>query len=148
MEIERKYKVTKIPDNLIVIDVSDIKQGYLGIGTDKSELRIRKMGSNCFLTYKAGTGLVRNEIEYPISDELFAVLWPKTEGKRITKKRTRTQWLGHIIEIDEFLDREDNLVTAEVEFSSEHLEKEFTPPNWFGEDVTNDLNYKNQKLAK
>ena len=37
---------------------------------------------------------------------------------------------------------------AEVEFSSREKSEEFKPPDWLGEEVTDDIRYKNQSLAQ
>jgi CYTH domain-containing protein len=42
----------------------------------------------------------------------------------------------------------EGLVLAEVEFSSRDKSEEFEPPDWLGEEVTDDVRYKNQILAK
>ena len=42
----------------------------------------------------------------------------------------------------------EGLVVAEVEFDSETAAEAFAPPEWFGEDVTEDVRYKNQRLAR
>jgi adenylate cyclase len=39
------------------------------------------------------------------------------------------------------------LISAEVEFSNEAESNEFIPPQWLGQEVTDDKRYKNQSLA-
>ncbi|MEA2658813.1 MAG: hypothetical protein QOF64_1409 [Candidatus Binatota bacterium] len=41
----------------------------------------------------------------------------------------------------------EGLVLAEIEFPSREKSEEFKPPDWFGEEVTEDIRYKNQNLA-
>jgi adenylate cyclase len=147
-EIERKFKIKEIPNDIVIIGRKNIAQGYLAITGDGSELRIRRMNELAFLTYKKGKGKVRDEFEMDISFDLFEILWPKTQGKRIFKERIRTPLGDNIIEIDIFKEREDNLIIAEVEFLSEELSNNFVKPIWFGEEVTEDPAYKNQNLAK
>lgn len=42
----------------------------------------------------------------------------------------------------------DGLVLAEIEFPSREKSEKFEPPNWLGEEVTEDSRYKNQALAQ
>lgn len=49
MEIERKFRVIKIPNDLENYEKEEIEQGYLCI---KPTVRIRKSNDNYFLTYK------------------------------------------------------------------------------------------------
>jgi CYTH domain-containing protein len=39
-------------------------------------------------------------------------------------------------------------VLAEVEFTSQEGSEKFQPPDWLGEEVTDDTRYKNQSLAQ
>lgn len=147
-EIERKYKIDEIPKDIIFFDKKIIRQGYVVIARDKSELRIRQIGKNYYLTYKSGTGLKREELEVLISAAFFRSLWPSTIGKRIEKERAKVKWGKLTIEIDFFKNQNSKLIIAEVEFSSIAESKKFNPPEWFGKEVTNDYRYRNQKLAK
>ena len=49
MEIERKFKVIKLPDNIEKYEKTEIEQGYLCI---KPTVRIRKNGDMYTLNYK------------------------------------------------------------------------------------------------
>jgi adenylate cyclase len=42
----------------------------------------------------------------------------------------------------------EGLVVAEVEFDSEEAADAFAEPDWLGRDVTEDVRYKNQRLAR
>ena len=86
LEIERKFLIDQIPDELDIVDVIDIQQGYI-YSNKEIELRIRKKNDRFFQTIKQGSGLSRNELEIEISYKQFSQLWPLTEGKRLEKKR-------------------------------------------------------------
>lgn len=147
-EIERKFRVYNVPKDIIILNKWEINQGYIAIGSDNSELRIRKSGNAFYLTYKSGNGVVRNEFEAPISELFFNELWPRTLGKRIEKERFEIRYPNGNIELDIFRNREDNLIIAEIEFQSEIECSNFVPPAWFGEEVTDDSRYRNQNLAR
>jgi len=98
-------------------------------------------------TVKIGSGLVRTEMEEEISKELFARMWPLTEGKRIHKRRYAARGEQHTWQIDDFLDR--NLVLAEVELSA--ADEMAAVPEWLEavvvRDVTGESEYENATLA-
>jgi CYTH domain-containing protein len=119
------------------------------VDQDAPEVRVRRRGDQAYLTVKAGAGRVRVEEEIEIESDRFERLWPLTEGRRIEKTRYEVDGDGgHLIEVDVYTGDLDGLVTAEVEFDSEEAADAFEPPAWLGEDVTEDLRYKNQRLAR
>ena len=61
-------------------------------------------------------------------------------------KVERPSKLGGSYLFDEFLGVHEGLITAEVDFESEEEALSFTPPVWFGEDVTYDVKCKNSCL--
>lgn len=145
IEIERKFSVNHLPDGLENCTQYRIMQGYISIGNDGKEIRLRRKDDDCFLTVKIGTGLVRSEYEIKITLEQFESLWPTTEGKRLEKTRYLIE--GNV-ELDIYHGNLDGLITAEVEFSSEKECEDFVAPDWFGEELTYDKQYKNQSLAR
>lgn len=145
IEIERKFLVEH-PPGLENFSSEEILQGYLLI-TDEKEIRIRKKGSNYYQAAKAGQGLSRQEIESEIGMFQFEDLWPETEGRRIEKRRYMIYYDAILIELDVYSGELKGLITAEVEFSSEEESRSFTPPPWFGPEVTHDDRYKNKNLA-
>ena len=55
---------------------------------------------------------------------------------------------GLTIELDVFAAPFEGLWIAEVEFSSEEQANAFTPPEWFGEEVTWSSEYHNSTLSR
>jgi adenylate cyclase len=149
IEIERKFLVAEPPSDLERWPSTAIEQGYLAITDDRPEVRIRRRAGNTWLTVKSGGGRVRVEEEIEIDAERFERLWPLTEGLRIEKTRYEIDGEdGHLIELDVYTGALDGLVVAEVEFDSEEAAEAFAAPSWFGDDVTEDVRYKNQRLAR
>jgi CYTH domain-containing protein len=146
-EIERKFLVRKLPTDLTSYRSNDISQGYLVSLDDGLQVRLRKSGERYSLTFKRGTGNVREEREVELSAAQFDALWPATEGKRLVKTRYEIPFGDFVIEIDVYHDRHEGLVVAEVEFDDENAAKNFQPPDWLGDDVTGDPRYSNQLLA-
>ncbi len=146
-EIERKFLVADLPD-LSRADKAVVRQGYLTSLDDSAELRLRQKNDRFFLTLKGGGAMVRVEREAEISAEQFETFWPETEGRRVEKERfTGVLSDGRVFELDVFLGDLAPLQLVEVEFSTEAEALAFTPPDWFGADVTSDNRYKNRTMA-
>ena len=151
LELERKWLVEQAPAELLSRPADQIEQGYLAVGEDGSEVRVRRRAGNCSLTVKAGHGLSRRESEVELRADQFDALWPATEGRRIFKTR-RTLGSGGeddgpVIEFDEYGGKLSGLCVAEVEFPNERAARAFTPTDWFGREVTEGDAYKNRRLA-
>jgi CYTH domain-containing protein len=146
-EIERKFLVRKLPEELAKFPHTEISQGYLAIARGGVQVRLRKNGATHSLTYKRGIGNVREEREVELTPAQFDALWPATESKRLVKTRYDIPLGNRVVEIDVYGGRHNGLVVAEVEFEDEESAKNFQPPAWLGEDVTGDPRYSNQLLA-
>jgi adenylate cyclase len=146
-EIERKFLVRKLPPDLTSYPHNEISQGYLVSLDDGLQVRLRQSGERYSLTFKRGTGNVREEREVELSAEQFDALWPATEGKRLVKTRYEIPLDDRTVEIDLYHDRHEGLIVAEVEFEEEAAANCFQPPLWLGDDVTGDPRYSNQLLA-
>ncbi|MEO7863796.1 MAG: CYTH domain-containing protein [Nitrospirales bacterium] len=146
-EIERKWLVSKLP-RLGTLKREHIVQGYLVISSDGGEVRIRRKGKTYYETVKSQGTLMRDEIEVKISSNQFHRLWPATRGRRLKKVRFTWNWNGHHIEIDVYQGSLATLIIAEVEFASIHASRQFSPPAWFGKEVTEVQRYKNNCLAR
>ena len=146
-EIERKFLVRKLPDNVATYPHTEISQGYLAIADGGVQVRLREKENHHSLTYKRGVGNVREEREVALTPDQFSALWPATEGKRLSKTRYEIPCGDRVVEIDIYGGRHEGLVVAEVEFDDEDSATNFQPPEWLGDDVTGDPRYSNQLLA-
>jgi len=146
-EIERKFLIASLPPDLDKFPKKEISQGYLAITPDGTEVRLREKGNKYYQTIKTAGGKIRGETEIEITKEQFQSLWPMTEGKRVEKTRYEIPYQNSLIELDVYAGSLKGLLTAEVEFKTEKGSNEFTPPDWFGKEVTEDKRYKNQNLA-
>jgi len=147
-EIERKFKIDPsfLPKDINKFSNCSIAQGYVAV-EEKAEIRVRRMGKECFLTVKTGSGILREEKEIQLTEDNFSKLWPLTKGKRIKKTRYYIPAGENQIELDIYEGRFQGLVTAELEFSSIETCRDFQPPDWFGPDISEDAGYKNKNLA-
>jgi adenylate cyclase len=151
LELERKWLVGQVPDEVWSTPADAIEQGYLAAETAGSEVRLRRRAGRCFITVKSGSGVVRCELEVELSPEQFDALWPGTEGRRVEKSR-RVVALpdrpGDLrVELDEYSGSLAGLRVAEVEFPDEETARTFEPPGWFAAEVTDREEYRNRNLA-
>lgn len=146
IEVERKWLVES-PPNLSKLRGVKIFQGYIAVSPEGTEVRLRRQGKKLFQTVKSGRGLERGEIEIELSRKQFTPLWRATQRSRLEKVRYTLKCARKKVELDVYKKRLDGLVVAEVEFNSRKESKHFSPPNWFGKEVTEDEDYKNVNLA-
>ncbi len=145
MEIERKYLLKKLPDNLDTYRHRHLEQGYL---CTAPVVRIRKDDDRYELTYKSGGMMVRQEYNLLLTKDSYEHLKKKVDGRLITKKRYMIPYEKYMIELDVFENDLAPLVLAEVEFETEEEANSFTPPEWFGKDVTFSKAYHNSVLSQ
>jgi adenylate cyclase len=148
IEIERKYLVLEIPNNLKSVN---IKQGYLQTDASRT-VRIRsvqnKSGPKGFITIKGisnSSGMSRYEFEtsIPFADALN--LLSLCDTPLLEKTRYQYEYDGFIWEIDEFHGVNKGLIIAEIELESEH--QSFDIPSFIGEEVTGQYKYYNSELV-
>ena len=146
MEIERKYLVRKLPENLEQYNKKKIAQGYL---CTEPVVRIRRSNDDYYMTYKGDGLMVREEYNLPLTQEAYEHLRPKIDGLLIAKTRYLIP-LGNKLtaELDVFEEDLNGLVIVEVEFNSVEEANAFHAPDWFGEDVTNSGKYHNSYLSQ
>ena len=171
MEIERKYLIENIPLNLEDYPCLLIEQGYLNT---KPVVRVRRQNDDYYLTYKSSGMMAREEYNLTLDKEAYDHLITKADGIVITKRRYLIPLLdaweamtvgGNIdtrnipsnnvdinpnltVELDIFEGIHAGLQIAEVEFASTEEANAFTPPSWFGEDVTFSTKYHNSRLSQ
>ena len=64
MEIERKFTIKQLPDNLDSYPFHHIEQGYLNAAP---VVRVRKEDDEYYLTYKGSGMMAREEFNLPLS---------------------------------------------------------------------------------
>ncbi len=112
------------------------------------EVRLRRKDGGHFLTIKVGHGKTRLEEEIALKKNTFDSLWPLTRGKRVSKARYEIPCDGRTIEKDVYGGPHRGLVTADVEFGSRRELESFRIPGWFGRELTGNIPYANEALAK
>ena len=158
MEIERKFTIKTMPQNLNNYPQLAITQAYLC--TDPV-MRIRRQNEEYIFTYKGKGLMMREEYNLPLHKEAFESLLPKAEGIVIEKTRYQIPLTDCYETKHTLSDKEKNLfveldvfhnpaglIMAEVEFPDEETALTFTPPPWFDQDVTNNPTYHNSNMSK
>lgn len=145
MEIERKFLVDRIPENLDEYLRLTIEQAYL---CRTPVVRVRRQNEEYWLTYKGEGLLKREEYNLPLGKEGYEHLLKKADGNRILKERyVIPEDHGLQIELDIFHGDLKGLVMAEVEFPDEETALAYQKPEWFGEEVTYEEGYHNSHLS-
>jgi adenylate cyclase len=146
-ETERKFLVKNEFRHQSVKSI-EITQTYLSIDPDKT-IRLRIADDTAFMTIKSripGKLFARNEWEFQISlvdaSEMMVLCLP---GK-IVKTRYLIPSGKHTFEVDVFHDKNEGLIIAEIELSSE--DELFNIPEWLGDEVTGKPEYNNSRLIK
>lgn len=161
-EIERKYAVKCIPNDININKIIDIEQAFIYKDMN-TIIRIRKVvdkkentTSYIYTVKTKGDIEYKNnydvaskyEIESNISKEEYDDLIQKKISNIINKTRIVVPIEEDLkVEIDIYYDYLDGLLTAEIEFPNEEMAKTYQKPDWLGEE----LGYKelsNRKLSQ
>jgi len=155
MEIERKFTIKQLPQQLDQYEKKEIEQAYL---CRKPTIRIRKSNEDYILTYKSRLGMEKNEnataracneVELPLTGNAYEHLKEKADGSVISKTRYIIPIeYNRKIELDVFHGYLEGLVFAEIEFESEEEAASYVMPDWFLEDVTFDHRYSNGVMTR
>lgn len=144
MEIERKFTVRQLPDDLSVYPCHIIEQAYLNTNP---VVRVRRQDDSYYMTYKGSGMMAREEYNLPLNAASYDHLKAKADGNVIAKRRYLIPCAPYTIELDIFEPPFSPLVIAEVEFPSVEQAQSFLPPDWFDRDVTNNPSYHNSFLS-
>ena len=141
-EIEKKYIVRYLPDNLSDYPHKEIEQSYLNKGG--APIRLRKISTNdgfsFLLSKKAWVSegsieCVEHNIELP--HDVYNKLLEAIEGRTISKTRYNIPLSdGLVLELDVFHGFFEGVCIAEIEYSSIEQANSFVVPEWLGEEVT------------
>jgi adenylate cyclase len=136
-EIERKFWVHSLPSDYDKWPCTSIRQGYLSIDPNGTEVRIRKEDEDCTLTVKSGKGLTRTEISLDLTLNEYSSLWPLTSDRKIFKKRYKIKNEETLLlELDVFEGSLEGLFVVEIEFPSTKDASLFSPLAWMTREIT------------
>lgn len=159
MEIERKFTLKSLPENLESYPCHHIEQAYLNVNP---VVRVRKEDDEYYMTYKGSGMMAREESNLALNEAAYYHLREKADGNIISKTRyliplhnpgfkegfpTPPADYSLTIELDVFDAPFAPLIMAEVEFGSREAAEAFLPPDWFDEEVTYCKEYHNSYMA-
>jgi CYTH domain-containing protein len=147
VEIEKKFVINGVPDFLLFPYVR-ISQGYIPSGNNLLTLRIRQLDGKYFFALKVGGGISKYEVEPEIPPGMFVELKKLIKWSMVEKIRFLIPYGKYVIEFDVFGGNLAGLVFAEVEFESIDEAQAFSPPDWFGKEVTDNKQYTNIALSR
>ena len=149
MEIERKFLVRQLPENLNSYSHSRLTQSYISRSPVIRLRKIEKEKETSFvLTVKSGGLAVRQEFELSLQEADYEHLFQKVEGRVLQKIRYLIPLAsGYTAELDIFEGELSGLQLVEVEFPSVEAMNQFEVPDWFGEDVSASAKYHNSVLS-
>ncbi len=155
MEIERKFLINEVPFDLKKYKKKEMSQGYI---STSPVIRIRQSDDDYILTIKSGGLLSREEYEISLAPDEYERLKTKVDGAFIIKTRyiiplsefsgINANEAALNIELDIFHGDYEGLKYAEVEFPDTESAVSFTPPYFFGTEVTEDGSFSNASLSQ
>lgn len=152
LEIERKFLMQGFPEGLSLLAEVEIEQGYVSIEPEVRIHTARDLATGKIdyrLTLKSDGALTRKEIVTDVSQEFYEEarqMLPAEPIKKIYRKYAYGSWVLEVCFVDG--NTSDAFYYGEIEFGSEEEAHAFTPPEWFGEEVTDDARYKMKNYWK
>ncbi|MBO4592146.1 MAG: CYTH domain-containing protein [Eubacterium sp.] len=144
MEIERKFLLKYLPENLESYEHHTIVQGYVNT---EPVVRIRQYDENYILTIKSLGLMERIEIEKELTEKEFKELSTMVKGNVISKVRYKIPYNEYTIELDIFKEEFEGLIMAEVEFPDKEKAESFVAPDFMSVDVTDDPKFHNSQMS-
>ena len=80
MEIERKFTIKELPENLGSYESKKLIQAYL---SREPVVRVRKSDDKYYMTYKGSGMIAREEYNLPLTKESFEHLLAKADGRKV-----------------------------------------------------------------
>jgi CYTH domain-containing protein len=148
VKVERKFLVGELPKVLNLNQGRQVSQGYLAVENGGAEVRILRSENKGTLCVKTGTGQHQTETEVALTPEQLAVLWPLTEGRRMSKVSYTIDVGETPVSLDMYEGQLSWLRIAEAEFKSHQSADNFSPPSWFHREVTDVHAYRHSNLAR
>lgn len=145
-EIERKFLVSTSDLGLPPTRQYQLEQNYLLTGEESLRIRMKSTpDKSYFLTFKNGTGLVREELETQISEASYTELSRLCQPNQPLKKlRSEFAYMGQTLYMDTF--SQLDLAIFEVEFANLAQSLSFVKPPFFGQEITDSPEYLNMNL--
>lgn len=141
IEIERKFlvRVDRLPN---LVRGKKLIQVYLS-NSPAVRVRIGERFSNLTIKYRKINFNEEYIFKIPLKDAKRLI---NQTNNKVEKTRYKLKLNGDVWEVDIFTGKNKGLVMAEIELKS--VKSKFQKPLWVGKEVTEDLRYTNENLAK
>lgn len=143
IENERKFLIKELPKDFHTYLKSTVKQWYLTKPFDDVSVRIRLYDDNrCYLDIKKGYGIIKEKIGKKCN---FNDIQEYTNNAYLLEKiRYKKHIDDYLIIIDFF---QNGLKLVEIESKNYNTINNFKPLYWWGEEVTDNIEYYNNVIA-
>ncbi len=153
LEIEKKYKVKRLPKNLDEFEHKIIEQSYLNKGGAPIRLRkfIKEEQIQCILSKKVRVAegsfeCIEHNIQLP--ENIYQELLNAKEGRIIIKTRYKIPLQNGLnVDLDLFHGFFEGVCIAEIEYKSVEQANDYRVPEWLGEELTNSEKLANSYMA-
>ena len=145
IEIEKKYKIKRLPNNLEKYEHLIIEQSYLNKGGAPIRLRKFVIRDEVKYIFSKKTSKEKDSIEkiehnIELSEELYKEFLKAKEGRTIIKTRYKIPLENEAkMDLDIFHDFYEGLCIAEIEYTSVEQANNFKIPDWL-EEIENSEN--------
>lgn len=139
IEIEKKYKIKRLPQNLENFEHLEIEQSYLNKGGAPIRLRrfVSEKETKCIFSKKIkkeDNSVEKIEYNIELTEELYQEFLKAKEGRTIIKTRYKIPLKnGAKIDLDLFHEFYEGVCIAEIEYESVEQSKNFEVPDWLEE---------------
>ncbi len=153
-EIERRWLVASPGWKRQVVYFTFLRQGYLSVNPERT-VRIRLESGDiapvlCIKGRAAGlkTPEVETDVGRGFAEQALSLCGEDLIIEKLRHRIQKFMQSDPLIVVDEFMGRHRGLFLAEVEFADEAAAEAFTPPDWFGAEVTDDPRYRSAVLVQ
>lgn len=146
MEIERKWIISEIPNDLLLSSPLIYERHFLFIGND-IEIRVQKKGNKYEFERKITKSELSREINKFEITEAEYNLFSKNSIASIVRESYQIEEYPEI-SIKKYGGRHIGLIRVEIEFENENEANLYTPLGWFGKEITEGKLGKDKELIK
>lgn len=111
------------------------------------EVFVCRSGAAVFLRMREGRKRFLREIDIPLGKAHFEALWKLTEGARISITTSRSRRSGLAFTVETIQLGKEMIRFAVVPFAKRQLAMAFQPPEFFGPEVTDEVEFSDAHLA-
>jgi adenylate cyclase len=143
-QYERKFLIKELPD-LSTWEKEEIQQWYITPPSNNLSTRIRQYSNgNIYFDNIYSKGKIREKNGFKIHNP--AIIETFKNYPSIKKTRYKNRENNDVLMIVDIY--ENDLMIAEIEtYKSEEIIDNFNLPDWFGDEVTDDIKYSNNWLV-